>query len=190
LRFSFTDAGLSRSKKKSHSGSESHAGPQSPGKSKASFPEESAVPDVDQPAGTSTRILIALGVAAVWYVILISLATTTANSVILNSDQISSAHCIVLATVDETGKAEIKKCWKMQMSEKSVQLSDFKFANGKKYPPGEYLIPLSRTRVGFEITKSRVKNNTRLVYPASEELIEALEAMLQKKRAVSNQDAK
>jgi len=141
----------------------------------------SAIPEpasTDQKNGTPARVLTALTLAVVWYVVLISMATTTANPIMLNAAQIKESFAIVLADVNADCQISIKKCWKTQLDEKTIQLSHFKFASGEKYPPGEYVIPLSRTRSGYEITESKVKNNSRLVYPSSKGLIESLEKFL------------
>lgn len=170
---------MSRSQKKSQSSSQALDKP-----AQGASPSASKQPaTTSQPAKTPAnlgrnRILMALGLAVVWYVVLISLASTTANPITLNPAQITKAYAVVLADMSPDGQATIKQSWKRELGETSIQLSDFKLPDGNPYPAGQYLIPLDKTAQGFEITKSLVLKNAKLVYPSSPALIAALEELL------------
>lgn len=116
---------------------------------------------------------IALVAGLLWYSFLFYLITTS-DQVSLNVRQIAESDAIVLASVGVKGGVSVDKAWRGHVEEELLIIA---FPE-EVATPGNYIIPLRRTATGWVITPTRIANEVRLVYPASELVIENLERLL------------
>jgi hypothetical protein len=126
------------------------------------------------PVGNWKLIGIAVFVlAAVWYVVLISLAALTGNPVTLNRLQLRRSTLVVSGTVDEKGVVSHIQVFKGIAPEGEIVVSPF------PWPPGDYILPLTKSDAGrLEVIPSELPGNPPLIYPANGESIEQLRQIL------------
>ncbi|MFP6763809.1 MAG: hypothetical protein VB858_09325 [Planctomycetaceae bacterium] len=111
--------------------------------------------------------------AAVWYILLISLAALTGNPVTLNREQLRQSRLIVSGLVDEHGNVSHINVWKGIAPEGDITVAPF------TWPPGNYILPLqSIDRESLKVTPTKLPENRPLVYPATETAIELLQVTL------------
>ncbi|WP_437192351.1 hypothetical protein [Planctomicrobium sp. SH527] len=147
---------------------------------------ESSPPTVlsnDAAVRPDRRLMLALGVAGVWILLLFILTIFTANPITLNRVQIQESTLIVVGTV--TGKGTITRsdigglAWPEQDEIVIENLSTAKARVGKTY-----LFPLrqiGRQADGagavFEVTPTLLPDHSPLIYPAEPETFSQLKAI-------------
>ncbi len=142
--------------------------------------DSSEAQSADSPTSAATaglklsRGVIAIAnVAVVWYLVLLSLALFTANPVQLNVQQVLDSGWIILATVDENGVVHERKTVQGLLPEGPLKLSD-----KCRYTDREIILPLVREFGDYRITPTHLPNGDRLVYPATEDALKQLSAIL------------
>jgi hypothetical protein len=123
---------------------------------------------------------VSICVAAVWLAGLTSLAILSANPVTLNVRQIHDARYVISAVLTKRDGGIIvpQKEWKH-----GEQLPPLRIDNldQVRFDPGvTYLVPLSPSDAGgYRVSATPLSDKRPLVYPATAEAIEQLEAALQ-----------
>lgn len=127
------------------------------------------------PAGLklSRGVIAIASVAIVWYLVLLGLALFTANPVQLNVQQILDSGWIILATVDQNGVVHERKTVQGLLPDGPLKLSD-----KCRYTNQEIILPLVREFGDYRITPTHLPNGDRLVYPATEDALKQLSAIL------------
>ena len=134
------------------------------------------------------RMWAALGIAAVWWIALVTLAVRTANPVTFNLAQLRNSPVVIAGHVENLGDGlvSINRTWPENVgleSELKIDgLDELKLEVG-----GNYLLPLTEIRSGeFEVTAIKMpspdgadEQEIRFVYPDSEEARKQLESSLE-----------
>lgn len=129
--------------------------------------------------GARRGFWIAVAVAACWLLVLGSLALFTANPITLNVEQVRASEYVVTGRVagEERSVLVVESQWKG--AETPAELRVGNLSQTAIRPGRSYLVPLSRTRSGaLEVTETDLPENPPLVYPATEEAIAQLAAIL------------
>ncbi|MEX0728221.1 MAG: hypothetical protein WEB58_05700 [Planctomycetaceae bacterium] len=138
---------------------------------------------------TSAPFRFALGLAAVWWIALVTLVLYASNPVTLNAVQLKIADAIVTARLVDpaAGKLDVDKEWTGRRGIETLQLDPQLFADA----PAEstWLIPLSRTAEDrYQVTQAVIKNSRGesvvqppYVYRWNDDSQEQLEAFLARK---------
>ena len=136
-------------------------------------------PPAEAHSAPRTKLLLASAGAACWIVGLITLAIATANPVTLNSEQIQHSQFIVTATRKTVDGAilVVQTEWKHGQDLGEITIGNL---DQVKMPTGsEFLVPLIRTASDrFVITPTSLPNEIPLIYPATEEATQQLQALL------------
>jgi hypothetical protein len=116
--------------------------------------------------------------AAGWMLGLAAFSFWTANPITLNPVQIRAATDIITATVEDAsaGTVRVEHSWKQVVTEMQLELpnlSGAKPANGDRL-----LIPVNRTRVGWQVTPPKLSVDPPFVYPATPEAEAQLRRLL------------
>jgi hypothetical protein len=125
-------------------------------------------------------LLAALSLALLWWLGLVLLALLTANPVTINREQVLKADAIVEAAVTNLAKGEIR-IQRVQNDRGTLDVPTLRLPNlaeTKAEPGATYLIPLSRTGIGYEVTRTSLPGQLPLVYPATPETAEQLQRHL------------
>lgn len=139
--------------------------------SPAPQPEHS---EADGAESTRARLaILAVVITAVWYVCLVSLIVLTDRPVAVNLAQILESQLVVSGSVDADGIVTIDRVLKGSVADDVLQISE-----PLSFPPGDWILPLLRTGHGFEVTPTRLPNNTTLAYPVNDDVIGQIEAVL------------
>ena len=142
-------------------------------------------PDVappDPPHRARRRFVLAALLAAVWMVALILLAAFTANPVTLNRDQVRRSDWVVTGTVVDLDKSlvAVEKEWKRGRITGEIAVRNLRETSART---GErYILPLSADKNGgtrYRVTESPVPRSAPPVYPATEEALAQLHAILE-----------
>ena len=152
-----------------------------------SNPDQSPAPAASQAAdavpagarGARRGFWIALAVAACWLLVLGGLALFTANPITLNVEQVRASEYVVTGRVagEERSVLVVERQWKG--AETPAELRVGNLSQTAIRPGRSYLVPLSRTRSSaLEVTETDLPENPPLVYPATEDAIEQLTAIL------------
>lgn len=141
----------------------------------SSEPQSADSPTSAAPAGLklSRGVIAIASVAIVWYLVLLGLALFTANPVQLNVQQILDSGWIILATVDQNGVVHERKTVQGLLPDGPLKLSD-----KCRYTNQEIILPLVREFGDYRITPTHLPNGDRLVYPATEDALKQLSAIL------------
>ncbi len=118
-----------------------------------------------------------IGAAIVWWIVLLAMAIFTANPITLNRDQIQRADFVVTGTVDETQPHTliVEREWKKKAGLKQVAVENLDETGAR--PGRTYLVPLSKDVNGrYFVTET--KDERLLIYPAEDEAVKQLEAIL------------
>lgn len=129
--------------------------------------------------GARRGFWIAVAVAACWLLVLGGLALFTANPITLNVEQIRTSEYVVTGRLagDERSVLIVER--QSQGGETPLELRVGNLSQTAIRPGRSYLVPLSRTRSGaLEVTETDLPDNPPLVYPATEEAIAQLTAIL------------
>ena len=124
-----------------------------------------------------TGLLLPIGAAVAWWLALVAMAIFTANPITLNRDQILRADFVVTGTVDETQPHTliVDKEWKKKAGLRQVTVENLDETGAR--PGRTYLVPLSKDVNGrYFVTET--KDERLLIYPAEDEAVEQLEAIL------------
>lgn len=139
------------------------------------------------PSSSWNRMWAALGIAAVWWIALVTLAVRTANPITFNLVQLRNSPVVIAARVENLndGRVSINRTWPenagLESELKIDGLDKLKLEVG-----GSYLLPLTEIRSGeFEVTAIKMpspdgadEKKIRFVYPDSKEAREQLESSL------------
>ena len=120
--------------------------------------------------------LAALGAATLWWLSLALLALLTANPVTVNQEQVLEAEALVEATVLDAAQGEIRVD-RVYTARQAFDAKTLRLPNlgETKAETGEtYLIPLSQTATGYEVTPTALPDRRPLIYPATPEATEQL----------------
>jgi hypothetical protein len=131
------------------------------------------------PAATNRRRAMAALLAVAWCAILGWLALATSNPVTLNRTQVRGADAVITARIENlaAGRCRVVQQWTGDAlpDEVVVQGLDETAARGD----GQWILPLERTREGYEVRPSALPSGARLVYPATEEAVGQLREMVE-----------
>lgn len=147
--------------------------------------DRTSVPAASQPAHVAPSnapsgrrgLWIAVAAAALWLATLGGLALFTANPITLNVEQIRASRYVVTGRLAERNVVVVERQWKGEELPPEFQLQ-----NVSKTPlkPGRaYVVPLSRTTSGaLKVTETALPGDPPLVYPATQEAVAQLTAIL------------
>lgn len=116
---------------------------------------------------------VALIAGLLWYSLLVYLIATS-NPASINIRQVVESDAVVRATVDVGRNVRVDHVWRGNAENGPL---DIAFPEEPSVP-GEYFIPLRRNATGWEITKAQIGDGARLVYPASEAIVEQMRKLL------------
>lgn len=124
------------------------------------------------------RFALVAAFAGLWLIGLGTLSYLTANPVTLNREQIRSATDVLTAMVEDAkaGTVRVEKSWKEAVSESRLALPNLSAANPAA--GDRFLIPVSRSRDGWRVTRSKLPQEPPLIYPATQESETQLQQML------------
>jgi hypothetical protein len=140
-----------------------------------SEPPSAAAPRFRFPYLLLTAIILSIA----WWIALGTMALLTAKPVMINREQVLRAPRVVTATVvddPKSGQLQIKQEWKGSGPSGTISVPNLSAAGAKR--GGTYLVPLSRTSDGFEVSRTMLPNAAPLIYPATPEAIEQLKQIL------------
>ena len=126
-----------------------------------------------EPRPASSWVVLATGVAVVWYGALVSLALLTSNPVTVNARQVLSSRLVVVGTVDEGGQVKV-----VRTVAGALPVQPLKVVLESQPPAGELILPLTKEGGDFRVTPTMLPRNDRLVYPATEDTLRQLDAIL------------
>ena len=140
-------------------------------------------PAAGSPSRTISRraFLIAATLGALWIAALAALAVFTANPITLNREQIMTSDAVVTARVLDpaAGTVAVEKVWKSRTELTAERLALDNLDKGRIRAGALYLVPLSRVRADrYEVTRTQLPNQQPLVYPATDDAVRQLEAIL------------
>lgn len=115
----------------------------------------------------------ALVAGLLWYSLLAWLIATS-DPANVNIRQIAESDAVVRATVDIDGNVHVDHVWRGNVENGPLDVA-FPEEVSK---PGDFFIPLRRNATGWEITRTRIGDGVRLVYPASEAIVEQMRELL------------
>ena len=115
----------------------------------------------------------ALVVGFLWYSLLAWLIATS-DPANVNIRQIVESDAIVRATVDINGNVHVDHVWRGNVENGPL---DVAFPD-EALKPGDFFIPLRRNATGWEITPARIGDGIRLVYSASDSIVEQMRKLL------------
>lgn len=115
----------------------------------------------------------ALVAGLLWYSLLAWLIATS-DPANVNIRQIAESDAVVRATVDIDGNVHVDHVWRGNVENGPLDVA-FPEEVSK---PGDFFIPLRRNATGWEITLTRIGDGVRLVYPASEAIVEQMRELL------------
>ena len=127
--------------------------------------------EADHPA-SPRNLLVALSVAALWYVVLVTVAVTTANPVIVNRAQFADSALVVVGTVAADGVVDVEQVVRGVLPSEQLRI-----LVPPDVPPGRYVLPLNRTGNRFEITPARTSADLHRVYPVTEDVLKQFDAL-------------
>ncbi len=132
------------------------------------------------PPRRSRLFLIAASVlAAAWGLTLALLALFTANPVVLNREQILGSQYVVTGTVagdPSKGQVSVEREWRKNALSGTITVENLAAAGAR--PGIAYVIPLSRPEDAFRVTETPFSNGASLIYPATTDALEQLQAIL------------
>jgi hypothetical protein len=131
------------------------------------------------PSRPRALLIAALLLAAVWWVVLGTLAALTANPVTLNREQLLRAEFIVTGKVvgnPSDGELAVERDWTHHSLSGTVHVINL--ADVKPRAGVDYLIPLSKGTHGFHVTATPIPDRPPLVYAATPEAIGQLKGIL------------
>ena len=108
-----------------------------------------------------------------WYSLLAWLIVTS-DPANVNIRQIAESDAVVRATVDIDGSVHVDHVWRGNVENGPL---DVVFPE-EVSRPGDFFIPLRRNATGWEITLAPIGDGVRLVYPASEAVVEQMRELL------------
>ena len=108
-----------------------------------------------------------------WYSLLAWLIVTS-DPANVNIRQIAESDAVVRATVDIDGSVHVDHVWRGNVENGPL---DVVFPE-EVSRPGDFFIPLRRNATGWEITLAPIGDGVRLVYPASEAIVEQMRELL------------
>lgn len=122
--------------------------------------------------------VLAASLVVLWVIGLGVLSILTANPVTLNRDQILESDDVITALVEDAkgGHVRVEKSWKSDVSEEQLTLTNL--GEAKAGSRERLLIPVSRSRRGWQVTPTKLPNEPPLVYPDSEESERQLRQLL------------
>lgn len=133
-----------------------------------------ATSDVSNTTSTeSTLLRVSLIAGLVWYSLLAYLIATS-DPANVNIRQIAESDAVIRATVNADGEVHVDHVWRGNVENGPL---DITFPEDVKRP-GDFFIPLRRTAIGWEITPTRIGEGVRLVYPATDAVIEKMRELL------------
>ena len=135
---------------------------------------------VEKNARTQGRFRLALVLAGIWWLALITLVLMTANPVVVNFRQIESSDYVVTARIVDrtTGRIEVEKDWERRPELRTLA-GELTVPNLPKLQAGrDYLVPLQSRRGTFSVTEPRSATPMAVVYPADQKTAEQLEKVL------------
>jgi hypothetical protein len=135
---------------------------------------------VENDARTQSRFRLALVLAGIWWVALITLVLTTANPVVVNFRQIESSDYVVTARIVDrtTGRIEVARDWERRPELRTLE-GELTVPNLPKLQDGrEYVVPLQSRRGTYSVTEPRTTTPMAVVYPADPKTTEQLERVL------------
>lgn len=125
----------------------------------------------ERPASMMLRGALVAGL--LWYSLLAWLIATS-DPANVNIRQIAESDAVVRATVDIDGNVHVDHVWRGNVENGPLDVA-FPEEVSK---PGDFFIPLRRNATGWEITLTRIGDGVRLVYPASEAIVEQMRELL------------
>ncbi|MFM9962032.1 MAG: hypothetical protein ACKV2Q_12495 [Planctomycetaceae bacterium] len=124
------------------------------------------------------RFALATGLAAMWLLGLGVLSFTTANPITLNRDQIREADDVLTAVVDDpaTGRVRVETAWKNVVRDEHLTLPNL--ATSKPSSGQRLLVPVRKSKTGWQVMPSKLPKEPPLVYPVSDESERQLRLLL------------
>jgi len=133
---------------------------------------------------TARRRLVAAGaLAALWVVAIVILALLTANPVTLNREQILQSDLVVIGRFDpqKPSRLIVDESWNRESELAEIDVENH--AATRARAGKSYVVPLTKTSAGrFKVTESLLPNSAPLIYPAGDEALEQLRALLPPQR--------
>lgn len=130
------------------------------------------------------RFLVAIGIAAVWFALLTTLAVTTANPPTLNREQLLRSDFVVTATLSDSSahRIRVEREWKRGAEFGSLQVENLD--NVPRWPSSPLIVPLSSLGEGrFWVTPTPLPGGTPLVYPLTDRTLDQLRSILDERPA-------
>ena len=127
----------------------------------------------------SRGFLLAVSLACVWVLFLVTLAVTTANPVVVNRDQIARSDYLLTATVSsaDASQVAVEKVWKREANWTSLVIEGLQQC--RLQPNAKYVIPISRTQhKTYQVTPVAFVEPPGWVYPATESTLEQMQQIL------------
>lgn len=130
-------------------------------------------PDAASERPASMLLRVALVAGLLWYSLLAWLIASS-DPANVNIRQIVESDAVVRATVDIDGNVNVDHVWRGNVENGPLDVA-FPEEVSK---PGDFFIPLRRNATGWEITPTQIRDGVRLVYPASEAIVEQMRKLL------------
>jgi hypothetical protein len=121
----------------------------------------------------SMLLRAALVAGLLWYSLLAWLIATS-DPANVNIRQLVESDAFVRATVDINGSVHVFHVWRGNVENGPLDVA-FPEEVSK---PGDFFIPLRRNATGWEITSARIGDGVRLVYPATEAVVNRMHELL------------
>src|SRR5690349_17454053 len=130
------------------------------------------------PAAANRRRVLAALLAVAWCAALAWLALATSNPVILNRAQIRGADAVVTVRIEDraSGKCRVVQQWSGDAVPAELVVREL--AKTAARGDGEWILPLQKTREGYEVQQSALSSQARLVYPATKEAVGQIREIL------------
>jgi hypothetical protein len=128
------------------------------------------------------RRMIAALLAVAWCASLMWLALTASNPVTLNRRQILEADAVITARIDDhaAGTCRVIRQWSGPALPEELIVRGLDQTAARR--EGEWILPLRQVRDGYEVVPSLLPSRARLVYPAGDEAVRQLSALLEQPR--------
>ena len=137
-------------------------------------------PVASQVAPRGKFVIAGMVVVAAWCFALAVLVIATANPISLNWEQIARADYVVSATVVDrkSDRVEVHQEWKRGHKLGEIGIENLRETKGK--PGRDYIIPLHHLGGNrFQIVETRAANGQPTIYPATDNVLEHLQDVLE-----------
>ena len=114
------------------------------------------------------------------------MAAFTANPITINREQVLLADAVLLADVTAADEIRVARIWSQRRPVPAETLRLDNLAATRARIGKRYLIPISRTPSGFQVTPTALPGQVPLVYPQTSEAEEQLDRVLPARSGVDD----